>query len=363
MSVTTAGSEYYTQSGNSSFFDVAVYTPAYYLVGDLVDSTNNKWNTSLKDYPVDIFVSANVFKRVITFASGGTNDKHHFRLNNGTNQYTVTNGTDTDMSTHTTSATAVTASTATTSGSMYVTGQGTYTIYVNQSNKKVWVEKTEAQKYTTIVYVNKDSDATRLYVWKDANNAVSPWPGEVITTTEETVNDIPYYKYTFESYWDHFDIVVNKGDDQHKSADLTNIAASNTYYVTWDGVHMTPPSISTTAPVIQLGYKIGENGTVTHADFTNRSVSVTLAANTTYEFWLKSANSHLNDQGNGTMTRANCTNWSFPVNNTNTKIQTDLAGTYTFTYTVSNGNISVSVTYPPEPKHNVTVNQGDHGTV
>lgn len=366
MAVTTAGSDYYSQSGNSAFTDVAVYTPAYYLVGDLVDSTNNKWNTSLKDYPVDEYVSANVFKRTVTFATGGNNDKHYFRLNNGTNQYTVTNGTDTDMSTHTTSATAVTASAATTNGSMYVTGQGTFTIYVNQATSgspKVWVVKIEAQKYTTIVYVNKDSGATNLYVWKDANNAVSAWPGEDITGTTETVNDIEYYKYTFESYWDHFDIVPNKGNGNNQSADITNIAASKTYYVVWDGGNNTTASISETAPVIQLGYKVQNSSNDNHENFSNRSVSVNLAANTTYEFWLKSANSHLNDQNSGTMTRGNCTNWSFPVNSTNTKIQADIAGTYTFTYSVSNGNFSVSVTYPPEPKYNVTVNQGDHGTV
>lgn len=357
--------DYYLQSYTGTASTVNVYTPAYYLVGDLVDSTGNKWNTSLQDYPVDEYVSANVFKRTVTFASGGTNDKHYFRLNNGTNQYTVTNGTDTNMATHTTSGTAVTASTATTSGSMYVTGQGTYTIYVNQATggPKVWVEKTEPQKYTTVVYVNKDSGATNMYVWKDANNEVSAWPGESITSVEETINDITYYKYTFESYWDHFDIVVNKGNGQNQSADLTNIAASNTYYVIWDGGANTTASISTTAPVIQLGYKVQNSNSPTHVDFSSRSVTVSLAANTTYEFWLKSANSHLNDENAGTMTRANCSNWHFPVGNTNTKIQADLAGNYTFTYTVSSGNIYVSVTYPPEPKYNVTVNQGDHGTV
>lgn len=358
--------DYYLQSYTGTASTVNVYTPAYYLVGDLVDSTNNKWNTSLQDYPVDEYVSANVFKRTVTFASGGTNDKHHFRLNNGTNQYTVTNGTDTNMATHTTSGTAVTASAATTSGSMYVTGQGTYTIYVNQATSgspKVWVEKTEPQKYTTVVYVNKDSGATNMYVWKDANNEVSAWPGESITSVEETINDITYYKYTFESYWDHFDIVVNKGNGKNQSDDLTNIAASNTYYVIWDGGANTTASISTTAPVIQLGYKVQNSNSPTHVDFSSRSVSVSLAANTTYEFWLKSANSHLNDENAGTMTRANCSNWHFPVNNTNTKIQADLAGTYTFTYTVTNGEIYVSVTYPPEPKYSVTVNQGDHGTV
>lgn len=361
-----ANNDYYTTSDAASASTVTVYAPSWYLVGDLVDSTNDKWSTNLTSYPVDEFVSANVFRRTVTYASGGTNDKHYFRLNNGTNQYTVTEGTDTDMATHTTSLTAVTASAATTSGAMYVTGQGTYTIYVDQAtggSPKVWVEKTEPQKYTTIVYVNKDSVATNMYVWKDANNAVSAWPGEDITTTEETVNDITYYKYTFESYWDHFDIVVNKGNGNNQSADLTNIAASKTYYVIWDGGANTTASISETAPVIQLGYKVQNSNNPTHVDFASRSVSVTLAANTTYEFWLKSANSHLNDENAGTMTRANCTSWHFPVSNSNTKIQADLAGTYTFTYTVTNGGIYVSVTYPPEPKYNVTVNQGDHGTV
>lgn len=369
MEVTQAGSDYYSQSANSNLLNVYVSAPTWYLVGDLVDSSDNKWNTSLQDYPVDEYVSKNVFKRRVTYTSGNDSAKHYFRLNNGTNQYTVADGTDTNMSTHTTLATAVTANTATTSGAMYVTGQGTFTIYVNQSNKKVWVEKTEAQKYTTIVYVNQDSGATNMYVWKDANNHVSEWPGEDLTTasdkvTTETVNDIPYYKYTFESYWDHFDIVVNKGNRQNQSADLTNIAASKTYYVIWDGGSNTTASISETAPYIQLGYKKGDNGTVNHLDFnSSRTVSVTLDANSTYNFWMKSANTHYNDENSGTMTRLNCTGWHFPDKNTDTKIQTDLAGTYTFTYTVTNGEFYVSVTYPPEPKYDVTIDKGDHGTL
>lgn len=356
--------DYYLQSYSVSSSQVSVYSPTWYLVGDLVDSTNNKWNNQTT-YPVDTYVSANVFKRTVTYENGGTNDKHYFRVYNGSNQYTVTSGTDTDMSTHNTSGTAVTAGTSTTNGAMYVTGQGTFNVYVDQSGSspKVWVVKTALQTYTTTVYVNQDSGATNLYAWKDDNNEVSAWPGELITGTTETVNDIPYYKYIFEGYWDHINMVPNKSNGSVKTADITNVAANATYYITWDGTNGTNASISTTAPTIQLGYKVQNTSSASHVDFSSRSVSVTLGANTTYEFWLKSANSHLNDENAGTMTRANCSNWHFPVGNTNTKIQADLAGNYTFTYTVSSGNIYVSVTYPPEPKYNVTVNQGDHGTV
>lgn len=356
--------DYYLQSYSASSSQVSVYSPGWYLVGDLVDSTNNKWNNQT-NYPVDTYVSANVFKRTVTYENGGTNDKHYFRVYNGSNQYTVTSGTDTDMSTHNTSGTAVTAGTSTTNGAMYVTGQGTFNVYVDQSGSspKVWVVKTALQTYTTTVYVNQDSGATNLYAWKDDNNEVSAWPGELITGTTETVNDIPYYKYIFEGYWDHINMVPNKSNGSVKTADITNVAANATYYITWDGSNGTTASISTTAPVIQLGYKVQNTSSASHVDFSSRSVSVTLGANTTYEFWMKSANTHYNDQGSGTMTRANCTNWTFNTNTTNTKIQTDLAGTYTFTYTVSGSNFVMSVTYPPEPKYTVTINQGDHGTL
>lgn len=357
--------DYYLQSYSVSSSQVSVYSPTWYLVGDLVDSTNNKWNNQTT-YPVDTYVSANVFKRTVTYENGGTNDKHYFRVYNGSNQYTVTSGTDTDMSTHNTSGTAVTAGTSTTNGAMYVTGQGTFNVYVDQSGSspKVWVVKTALQTYTTTVYVNQDSGATNLYVWKEGTGEITAWPGESITGTTETVNDIPYYKYTFTGYLDHFSMVVNKGNDSNKSADITNKVGDKTYYVTWDGVHMSTPECSETAPYIQLGYKKGDNGTVNHLDFnSNRTVSVTLDANSTYNFWMKSANTHYNDENSGTMTRLNCTGWHFPNNNTDTKIQTDLVGTYTFTYSVTNGEFYLSVTYPPEPKYNVTINQGDHGTL
>ena len=370
MDVTQDGSDYYSKSSNSTLLNVYVSAPTWYLIGDLVDSNNRtQWSNSNKNFPVDTYDSKNIFKRTITYASSGTNDEHYFRIHNGSGSASYSNSSSqsTDMSTHNSSSTAVTANVNTQSYSMYVTGQGTYTIYVDQSTSgspKVWVEATAPQTYTTTVYVNQDSGATNLYVWKEGTGEITAWPGEVITATTETVNDIPYYKYTFTGYLDHFSMVVNKGNDSNKSADISNKVGDKTYYVTWDGVHMSTPECSETAPHIQLGYKKGDNGTVNHLDFNNnRTVSVTLDANSTYNFWMKSANTHYNDQGNGTMTRDNCTGWSFINNNTDTKITTDLAGTYTFTYTVSGYNFVMNVTYPPEPKHDVTINQGDHGTL
>ena len=140
-------SDYYTDSAEvSKTFHVSKY--AYCLTGDMVTNQGGSagWPTTITKYPVNTFVSKNIFSRTVIVSGGTSTDKHYFRLTNQSNQYTVQSGVNTDMSTHNSSATAVTASTTGTNGAMYVTGNGTYKIYVDQSTSgspKVWVESNE----------------------------------------------------------------------------------------------------------------------------------------------------------------------------------------------------------------------------
>lgn len=101
----------------------------------------------------------------------------------------------------------------------------------------------------------------------------------------------------------------------------------------------------------QLGYRVSgaDASTNQYSDFSGGSTSVSLNDGVTYQFWIKrSDDKYYKDQGNGTMTRDNCTGWTFKNDNSlsDTKITTDGTGIYTFSYTKSGNDLSVSVTYP-----------------
>lgn len=374
MEVTADGRDYYTQSDDSDYLDIYVSVPKWYLTGDLVRGhagTSEGWKVDDTAYAVNEYVSKNVFSYSITTTESGN---HYFRLYKSVNgsQYGPSNSQDTDMTNYdgSTNEKKLTASGTSGNGAMFVSGKRSFKIYVDQSsdNPVIWVEATSPEIKTTTIYVNKDSGATHIHLWSTdssgngTSGAITTWPGNELSTVE-TINDIKYYKYTFESDQPYFGCLFNKGSDTNKSNDLKSKATGGTYYLLWNGTYVNDVIAEDTAPVVQLGYKVKDTSTDLHASFTSRSVSLNLAANTTYEFWLKPGIVHYNDELSGTMTRANSTNWTFPIKNSNTKITTDLEGTYTFTYTVSGDNFVVSVDYPTEPLYNVTINQGNHGTV
>ena len=89
--------------------------------------------------------------------------------------------------------------------------------------------------------------------------------------------------------------------------------------------------------------------------FTNGTCSVTLNANTTYEFKIRASSSNWNTSyGNGgTMTPSNCTGWTMSSSAGNCKIKTFSAGTYVFTYDESTKKLSV--TYPSTQTYTATI--------
>ena len=163
-------------------------------------------------------------------------------------------------------------------------------------------------------------------------------------------------------------------------------AGSNPVTVTNNTFTMPQSNVTVTATFEEIPYVLGyrvsgaAESTNTNVNFSNGSAAITLDANTTYEFWIKYGDTTYKDQNAGTMTRANSTAWPHTSGNQgNTKLSTDLAGTYTFTFSTTapvgtnskDGseavgaaeNIYVSVTYPPETNYTVTFANGDYGTV
>lgn len=92
------------------------------------------------------------------------------------------------------------------------------------------------------------------------------------------------------------------------------------------------------------------------------STTVDLVKGTTYEFKINTNDGkwYCNE---GTMTRDNCSGWTFTESSSmsNTKITADITGTYTFTWDVSNKKLSV--TYPVPATYAVTFDTDGNGTV
>lgn len=238
--------------------------------------------------------------------------------------------------------------------------------YVKASGANGSITPTYEALPTTTVYVNKDSGATNLHLWKTNSNGTSTgdittWPGVALSTTE-TANGIEYYKVTFQTDSEYFKLKANKGNNQPATNDSGVQAVGGTYYVTWDGSSgdFTLDTTAPSAPKYYLGYK--KNGDQ-QVEFVNGSASINLDANTTYEFWIYyDGTTDKWYKNNGTMTRDNCTNWTFAENvNTNAKITTDGSGTYTFSLDTSNG-IKVSVAYPNAPTYRVVGSATFFGT-
>lgn len=125
-----------------------------------------------------------------------------------------------------------------------------------------------------------------------------------------------------------------------------------TFTVSWKGgkpiVEVTYPAED--IPAYTLRYKVKDSSDaftmVTLTD--NTTATVSLSANTTYEYEISGPNSvWFGDQGNGTMNKDNCINWSF-YKNKQCYIQTNTAGEYKFTvnWDLPNEKAVVSVAFP-----------------
>lgn len=126
-----------------------------------------------------------------------------------------------------------------------------------------------------------------------------------------------------------------------------------TFTVSWNEGK---PSVTVTYPTKEeeidpytLRYKVkGSSGLFQTVKLTdNTTATVSLEANTTYEYEISGPNSvWFGDQGNGTMDKDNCLDWSF-YKNKQCYILTNTAGEYKFTVNwESNEKAVVSVAYP-----------------
>ncbi len=231
---TTLDSDYYTTSSATSV-TINVSVPAWHLTGDMVTGQGGSagWPTSITTYPVNTFVSKNLYYRSVTVTGGSSTDKHYFRLTNQSNQYTVTSGSATDMSTHYDSSTAVTASTTGTNGAMYVTGNGTFKIYVDQTTSgspKVWVVSNE-WSLTTNAYYQTFNLATDTHNTAQAGTTGGTVSGDVEVTKGQstTLTATAASGYTFDGWYTDTDFAVEHRVSTSASYTFTP-SANGDYY-------------------------------------------------------------------------------------------------------------------------------------
>lgn len=228
--------DYFENSDETSVTVEVCAAPVYYLTGSMVYTSGTdaqKWATGNNSYPVDTFVEKNVFYRSVQITGGGTSDKHYFRLTNLTNQYTKTSGEDTDMSTHNSASTAVTASTTGEKGAMYVTGNGTFKIYVDQTTSgspKVWVVSNEWSIGTNAYYqtFNLATDSHNDPVAGTSGGTVSG-NVEVIKGESTTLIATPASGYTFDGWYTSTDFTTATRVSTDASYTFTP-SASGDYY-------------------------------------------------------------------------------------------------------------------------------------
>ena len=266
---TAVATDYFADSDEVSVTVKACAKAVYSLTGDMVTGSGGDtgWPTAITTYPVDTFVSENVFYRTVTVSGGGTNDKHYFRLTDQSSQYTKTSGEDTDMSTHNSSSTAVTASTKGTNGAMYVTGNGNFKVYVDQSTSgspKVWVVSNEWSLSISPYYqtFNLETDSHNAAAAGTTGGTVSGTT-EVIKGQSTTLTATAASGYTFDGWYTSTDFTSNTKVSSNASYTFTP-SANGDYYALFKENTPTHYTISV-ATVANAEVRATYNGT-THQE-------------------------------------------------------------------------------------------------
>jgi len=201
--------------------------------------------------------------------------------------------------------------------------------YLNVTALYAYVDARPAAD-TKVYFVNNQGwNNVNCYAWDGGNN--NNWPGEAMTNTERTINgDVIWEISGLNSY---VNCIFNNGSGQTGNLDLY---PGMMYY---DGIGWVAFATDNMMLVGDMNGWVGEWMTDA-ADFKSCSITKTLTPGI-YEFKLIRDIAWLGN--NGTMTRANCTGWTFGLEN-NCQIKVDIPGDYVFTFNYAAK--ALSVTYP-----------------
>jgi len=208
----------------------------------------------------------------------------------------------------------------------------------------------------TVYFINASgwSNVT-AYAWNEGGAGLT-WPGIAMEKTDKTVNGFDVYSITLDTAYEN--VIFNNNGNGSQTADLkwTNGQFYDLKSGKWYSSLEDVPAVDQTATDFYLvgsfnGWSTTANEfKLNAAEETVGYVSLTLEANTEYEFKLVKSGAWLGN--NGTITES-ITGWVFDGGD-NCKIKTGMAGEYVFAVNITTN--SLSVTYPQSVVYNVTFN-------
>jgi len=112
---------------------------------------------------------------------------------------------------------------------------GTVTIYFDPQNMRFKVTGNVPTYQYTFYVLPSDADVTPyIYLWGLSNHIFSDaWPGTLMTTTEVLADGNTWHKWTGTVTEDLINAIVNGGNDDTKTKDITHIDPG-TYYIKWN---------------------------------------------------------------------------------------------------------------------------------
>ena len=253
---------------------------------------------------------------------------------------------------------------------------GKYYIH-NHNGKTGWYTQAEAEEILVVPVVeetvyfvnNKNWTKVQVHAWKDAAN--NGWPGQALTATGKQVAGFDVYSFTA-AQGTYTNLLFNnkEGDAGVQSSNFV-WTADKYYYMgaAADYAGGTEAEVETALapdPLATNVYLVGgmNSWNTTANEFrlavagdATASVTVTLPVGETAFKVTVSGDWHGN---NGTMTRNECTGWTFKTEDGDCKINADVAGEYIFTWHLADKKLTVA--YPELPTYTVTAT-AENGTV
>ena len=233
------------------------------------------------------------------------------------------------------------------------------TVTIKLVDDKIYIEgvpEIPVEKVT--YYFINNMEWETVYAYAYANEGAeknADWPGELMTLTNAACTNGAVYSIEIAEGFETIIFNNGNGGDGNQTANLA-IEAGKPYYYNEVAYAALDDACESVEPQPVVAYYLaGEMTSWVVADmpaFVDNQVKVTLTEVKEYNFkvvqTVDEAQTWLTNENAGTMTRENCTGWSFIAldgEDNNTKLNADVAGEYTFTLDLTDG-VKVSVTFP-----------------
>lgn len=280
MAVTSAGSEYYNQSGNSSFYDVYVAVPSYKIAGGLA-GTNWNYNDGIA---FTNYTSNGIFYFASSPQSSGD---HYFSFYDSSgNQYSGDNGTS-DFTITLGEENKYDIVKNTNAKSYKVNGSGVFMVFYDSVNNKMWVTQ-NTWAITPHVYYqsyNLTTDSYNAVAEGTTGGTISPDTETLVTkNSSTTLTATPASGYTFDGWYTSSDFTSST--KVYDSASYTFTPTANgDYYALFKQNTPAHYNVTLSFTSTQVNLSATYNGTTINTN--NATMSVPVGATVTYTMTAK----------------------------------------------------------------------------